>query len=260
MSMIGDNIDPGPAIIDRLTIDYSEMAATIADHEAMFADLPETVETKAQHDAVADAIAKARGYAKHVETARTSEKEPYLRSERAVDGFFRPFGERLDKIQSSLRSRLAAYLRKVEDEKRREAERVAAEQRRKADELRRAEEKRRADAEAAKRDETKARHTAVADTLAKAREQEEGAAVALEAAAKVKPADLARTRSEQGSLSTLKEVWTFAVEDYDAIDLNKLAPYIKRDAIDQAIRSAVKIGLRELPGVRIYQTTEATVR
>jgi hypothetical protein len=95
--------------------------------------------------------------------------------------------------------------------------------------------------------------------LEDAAEHETQAEIAAKAAA-AKPAELARTRSDAGSVSTLREFWDFTVDDYDAIPLAVLRPYIDRANIDKAVRAYVKHGGRQLDGVRIFKDERAMVR
>ena len=85
-------------------------------------------------------------------------------------------------------------------------------------------------------------------------------ACAVEAGANAKPAELVRTYSSGGSVSTLKKEWTFAVESREAIPLDTLRPYLAADAVDKAIRAFVKAGGRQLAGVKIYEAPKAMVR
>lgn len=252
--------DPGPAIIARLADEYPHIPQAIADYETAIGALPDQVQSKADHDAYVDLISKIKATGKSVEASRVAEKDPFLRSERAVDGFFQPLNTTLSGLITALSRKVKVYLDDIEEQKRREARRLAEEERRKAAELRAAEEERRRRAEEAAREATKAKHNAVADVLGEEADRQSAIAAAAEKKAEVKPAELARTRSDQGTLSTLRSHWTFEVEDWDGIDLNVLRPYLKRDAVEAAIRSAVKIGLRDLSGVRIFQDTGLSVR
>jgi glycine/D-amino acid oxidase-like deaminating enzyme len=252
--------DPAPGITAQLAIDHVAFETAITDYEYAIACLPPFVESKEDHDRFVDLIAKMRGTAKSIEAARVAEKEPYLKSERAVDGFFFPLAKALDTKSGFLAERVKAYLdRKAAEER---ARRLAEQRKREEEEaaLRRAEDARRRKAEEAKREETKARHAAVADALAAQAEQAAAARVEAEDAVAEKPAEMARTRAESGTLSTLKQVWQFEVIDWDEVDLDLLRPYIKRDAIEAAIRAAVKMGLRSIDGVNIFEGTGLTVR
>ena len=252
--------DPAPGITAQLAIDHAALAEKVNVFEARYGELPAAVDTKEDHDQFVDLIAQMRSTAKSIEATRVAEKDPYLRSERAVDGFFQPLIRRLDLKLEALAKDVKHYLdRKATDERaRRLAEQRAREEEEAA--LRRAEDARRRKAEAAIREETKARHAAVADALAVQAEQAAAACVEAEDAVAEKPAEMARTRAESGTLSTLKQVWQFEVIDWDAVDLDLLRPYIKRDAIEAAIKAAVKMGVREIEGVMVFEGTGLTVR
>ena len=124
-----------------------------------------------------------------------------------------------------------------------------------------AERRRREDEEARAREEAErlAAQAKDAPTLDKAIEAETVARDAAKAA-EAKPADMARTRGDLGSVSTLRTVWDFEVADYAAIPLDLIRPYLARADIDKAIRGAVRSGLRELKGVRIFENSTAVVR
>ena len=111
-SMLGHNQpDPRPAIVDRLTMDYAAVAETVSEHQAAASAMPAAVTTKTEHDAVVDLVAKMRGTYKTLEASRVSEKDPYLKSERAVDGYFDPLKDRLKTTADDLTERVQAYLR-----------------------------------------------------------------------------------------------------------------------------------------------------
>lgn len=78
--------------------------------------------------------------------------------------------------------------------------------------------------------------------------------------AAVRTADLARTRSDYGSVSTLQDIWTFRDLNRAKLDLLKLRQHLPLEALEQAVRSFIKAGGRELKGVVIYQTTTNQVR
>lgn len=72
------------------------------------------------------------------------------------------------------------------------------------------------------------------------------------------PAEMSRTRSgDLGSVSSLAQRWTFDIVDLMAIPANKLWPYFSEEDIRGAVSRAVHQGVRELPGVNIFQTSEA---
>ena len=54
--------------------------------------------------------------------------------------------------------------------------------------------------------------------------------------------------------ATTKLVWTFEIED------TKKVPNGYKVINEKAIRAAVKAGVREIPGVRIYQDNELSIK
>jgi len=88
----------------------------------------------------------------------------------------------------------------------------------------------------------------------------EAAADHARAKAGVRTADLVRTRSDYGSLSTLQEVWTFSDLDRQKLALGQLRQHLPQEALESAVRSFIKAGGRRLTGVKIYQTTVSQVR
>ena len=152
---------------------------------------------------------------------------------RAVDGWFKKISDPLAKCKATLQGRLDTYLRKKADEERR----------------RREEEAERARQEAA----AKAAAMQTGEQLDAAVAAEEAAQKA-QAQAQVKPAEMARTRGDYGSVATLATRWDFEVIDAQAI------PRVYLMINEQAIRAAIKGGTRDIAGVRIFQKSSAVVR
>jgi hypothetical protein len=47
--------------------------------------------------------------------------------------------------------------------------------------------------------------------------------------------------------------WVYRIVDYEQIPFHRLRPYFRASAVDEAIRMGISLGLRDLPGVRIYE-------
>lgn len=247
-------------VTERLGRDYANLNERVDAFSEEANLLPPSVDSKEAHDEYVDLIAKMRGSIKDIDAIRVAEKDPHLKSERAIDGYFFGLSKRLERVRNLLADRVESYLRKVADEERRKREAAAAEERRRAEELRREEADRARKAEEARRRDHRELHTAAAGEAAFEAGVAEQRADEADQAAAAKPADLARTRSTTGTLSTLKSEWVGKIEDMDAIPLEKLRPYISTDSIEKAVRSFVKNGGRQLPGVRIYETEKAMIR
>ena len=232
----GNQPDPTDDIRRRLAIDYDPLRRSLQDHILDMGALPGIVESKEDHDACVDFVTKVRATFKGTEAERVAAKDPYLKAERAIDGFFEPIKSGLSQLMTSVSARVQDYL------------------------TRKAAEERRAREEAAKADAEATAARAAAETASAEAREAEIAADDKDQLAQARPADLARTRSDRGTLSTLKSVWVAKIEDADLIPLETLRPYISADTIRKAVDAYVKMGGRQLPGVEIYQTEKVVVR
>jgi len=191
----------------------------------------------------------ARAVGKHLEAVRVAEKEPFLVGGREVDSFFKVMTDRVFRIVQVFQKIADDHQRAVAAEARRKAGEEARRARlEESDRLRRAEE-----AKVANRDRNSEQHLAKAEAAGFAAEQAEATAAA-------SAADLTRQRLDAGGLATSKEAWAFEIIDLGAIPLDVLRPYLKRDAIEAALRMAIKMGLRSMPGVRIFEDVKADFR
>lgn len=144
----------------------------------------------------------------------------------------------------------------VAEQARQEAAREIARQEREKERLDRAEAERQAEEAKRERKEqeaaaAKARDEAAAAERAKNRADREERANA---------AELSRSRSDLGAVSSLRTVWTFEVEQ------PSLVPREYLEVSDSAIRMAIKASTHngkcdlEIPGVRIFPMTDAVTR
>lgn len=246
--------------------------------------LPAVIEDDETKGKVASLIKRIRDEAKALDAIHGKEKTPYLRGGQAVDQFF--FGlidklARRDKKNKNgaadvLGNRLTDYdtrillaeqerRRKAEEEERRRAEAAQAE----ADRLAAEAEEARIAAERAKKPETVAAKEAVAEV----REEASGAARveatiatgrAEEAhiATLARPADIMRTRGEDGTLSTMATEPYAEVEDDAKLDIAKLWPFIALDAKEKALRAWAKTTGHnvQMAGARIGRRPKSVVR
>lgn len=186
---------------------------------------------------------------KDFEALRVSQKEPYLTLSRAVDGYFKPFTEELEKAAMRAKAPLNVFLKKKADEEKRQREETARKAREEAD--RQAREA--AELEAANMPK------AAEESLSEAVIQDEVATKA-EKAADAKPAEMARTRSSYGGLATLRTTWTGEIVDRDKLDKAALWNFIPDEVLQKAVNAYVKMGGRALAGANIYEKSEAQVR
>ncbi len=52
------------------------------------------------------------------------------------------------------------------------------------------------------------------------------------------------------------ERWVYQIVNFEQLPFHRLKPYFRASHVDEAIRTAVLLGLRDLPGVRIYPYEE----
>lgn len=252
-----------PPLRERLQSDHEKMLAAVADIVAKAETLAaSTVDDDEDATTFSDLIKEISKYDKRVEALRVDEKEPFLESGRVVDGFFKEQAGKLQKAQKELNKALTAYLNAKAAREREERLAREREERERAEQARREADEAMRKAQAAEAAQKTAERDALLDKALVADQQatiQEVKQLRAERDAEARPAELARTRGT-ASLATLATSWEFEVEAFGEIPLDILRPHIPRAAIEQAIRSFVRAGGRELHGVRIYQESKASVR
>jgi seryl-tRNA synthetase len=180
---------------------------------------------------------------------------------RGVNAICKAITDGLDKAESTAKVKIGQYQARVEME-RRERERKAREE---AEALQRkldaevAEANRKAAEEARRKaeEEARARKASAAEIeAAKKKAEEEAAKIAVVAPTVVSPVvqDAPKvTRTESGSASQRK-VWTFEVIDAAQVPREYLMVDEKR------IRDAVRMGTRDIPGIRIFEESKTVFR
>jgi hypothetical protein len=279
-SAIGHNRSPS-SVADRLAEDYAELIVTIEQLARDATAAPDEISDDDDVNSVGALVKEIAAAAKRAESIRVAEKEPHLQASREIDGFFKVKAlDRLERMKKALEARVTDYLRRKAAEERRRREEEERRKREEAARLLREAEERERTARLAREEEERAKRAAsvssfdeqpmpvasyAASEQARAKQALDDAAMAdaeaLRAAreADAKPAELARTRGAS-SLSTLKEVWDFEIVDLDSVPLSTLRPFIPRADIEKAIRAFVKVGHREIEGVRIFKTELAVIR
>ena len=241
-AVAGNNEAPDAAkeVTDRLAREYASISATVTELLDEARAAPKVINDEEQHEQAAKLIVRMRDVKKRLEALHDSEKQPYLRGGIGVDQFFFGLWDKLLRRKNTnkpgavdiLQDRVTNYLeRKLAEERRlrAEAERVAREAREKAEAE--AREKARLAQEAieaaarARSEAKKEEHRA--EAAAQSAAAQSAAAAAAVAAQKaedarveqlVKPADIVRTRFEDGGMSTM------GTEPYaDIIDEEKLS-------------------------------------
>ena len=247
---IGDN-SGRLTTAERLDETYKGFLADVERWGQEAKTLPATIDNDDAVARVADAVKDGRSILKRLDTARTAEVEPHLTAQRETNAWFKSIAERIEKTNSVLVGRADDYQRRKAAEARRRAEeeaRLAREE---------AERQRRIADEAAE----KAKVSQMVKAENKADDAEERARRA-EAQAVAPVADLTRARSSSGTTISAKTEFTFRIVDWDRIDLSALRPYLKRDAVEAAIRSFMKVQGRsvELAGVEFFEDVKSSIR
>lgn len=235
-----DPLDP-KALTERLNADYDPMMKRFVELEQGAHRMPAAVgEPEAQR--ILDFVSQqCKPAVSAAQEAHKKEKAAYLACGKAVDTFFlrriEAFHLNLNKVVKAAEdyfARKKAEQRKAEEEQRRlaaaEAARLRAEQ---------AE----AEAEAQRKSAANDRISAV-DYGRRAEELAEQAAAA--EAIVAAPGAPVRIHGEYGATAFAKEEWLYEVDDPTLIPLEYLLPN------DQAIKAALRRGVRQIPGLKIY--------
>lgn len=261
---IGDNNAPDYAkqVTEQMARDYAELSNTVSSLLDEARTVPVEITDDEEMGIAAKLIKRLRDTATRIEAFRNKEKEPYLRGGQAVDGFFATLYDKCARKDRKakpgaadiLQARLDDYQqRKLAEEqarRRREAEEAARkerEAREAAEKAAREAEERRLAAERARKPETieaKSNEAAVKEAEADAALTE--AKLAAEHAEETyvntlaRPADMVRTRVDDGPLVTMQQVGYAEVEDSTLLDKELLWPFIKEDAKEAALRQWAK--------------------
>jgi hypothetical protein len=233
-----DPMDPAPlkAQFARFIAEFEDMAA--------LADGVEVVDDDSNRRAVA-MIGQVKQVLKAIETRRKDVTEPYLKIKATVDGYCRELADHGKRIEYVLGEKIRPYMM-LQEAKRREA------------------------AERARKEAARLQEAAEAQTRAEAQ------ARAIEAAAKGQDAPLpeppvpvyvaeaprpVETRTESGA-AKLKTEWAWELIDVRllpaAIIESRMADISK--AVAPAINANIKMGVRDIPGVRIFEQTVLKTR
>jgi hypothetical protein len=171
-----------------------------------------------------------------LDETRTRIKKPVLHAQRMIDGEAKKLTDRVTAAVAEVEARVTAYLRVKEAEARKAAEIEAQ---------RLAEEARKAIAQAQQTNTTEAIDAAV-DALNRSMNAEETA---------IAPTlELTRTRGVGGALTALKDAWVSELVDITQV------PTAYLQVNDAVVKAAIKSGVRDIPGLRIWNDAKAFVR
>lgn len=240
---IGDNsggMDAAAQIKANLSEKHTDIVKRSGDLAGMIERAPKKVDTGEDADKISEAVRQCTAFIKNATATRVEEKEPYLEGGRSVDGFFNSLIAAVDKTKVALLQVRTDFDIRVETEARRKRDEDARVAREEADRLAAA-----------------AKTAAQLGTAAAAASRAEDAAEA----AKVKPAELTRTRTDTGVVSSLRAEWRHEVTDPKKVPKKFMVPS------DALIKGAVKAATLpdgscplDIPGVRIYEHKFSQVR
>lgn len=287
-AVMGDNTADAPDYAkietERLQRDYAALTETVDNLTAEAEALPDEIPDNEVKGTVADLIKRFRDTSRRAEALREVEGQPHFRRKQGVDQFFFSLIDRIakrdrkgrDGVADILQTRLTRYDTKIlleEQERRRkaaeEAERIAAAAR--AEESRKAAEAEaaRLAAERARKPETVAAKEAIADQAETAAGEARIDTVLADRAAEdryvetlARPADIMRTRTAAGTLSTVAREFYAEIEDATKLDMAALWPYISISEKEKALRAWAKgTGYRvQMAGAKIGDRPKSVVR
>ncbi len=215
-------LDPQlPAIVGMALV-----RGSLAAHEARISKMLEEAQAWEITDDLSlghavEMASEAKKLNKEIEVARTGFVQPALEYQRGVTNLAKGYQDRLATIEFDLKRKITGYQTKVELER-----------------LKQQEAARKASEELQKKINKEAKKAGVEAPLV---------------AAPVIPPAPTTTRTEKGTMS-FREVWKFEVTE------PKKVPRDYLEISDILIRNAVKAGVREIPGVRIYSEKVAALR
>jgi hypothetical protein len=244
-----DQFDP-EILAARLERDHEALAARFVELELGAAKVPARITTEQDAEKVTEWVGQqCKVLIASAEREHAREKKPYLDGGRVVDRFFLDRIKKLRNAFGPVERRVQLYYeqKKLEQRRREDAERRRAA----AAQVREAAEAARLAAEAQAAEAAGDRRTAVELTQQAERAETNAALAAVQAVAPPAPVVI---RSEHGSSAFAVERWDYEPEDRDAVP----GGYWTID--DEAVRQAIAEGVRDIPGLRIFQNDRFTIK
>ena len=223
-----------------IEFEYSEHAAAISALLTRFQAFANVTANGIQDDFIAGHAADFARDLKQASAAldetRTRIKKPVLHAQRMIDGEAKKITDQVTAAVREVETRVTAYLRAKEVAARAAAE---AEARRLALE---------AEARIAEANETND------DAAIEAAVESMDAASKADEMANARALELTRTRGVGGALTALKDNWVA-----ELVDITKVpATYLQLN--ESVVKAAIKTGVRDIPGIRIWNDARAFVR
>jgi len=245
-------------------------------------EIPKEIEDDATKSKAISLVKRIRDESKALLAFHEKEGTPYLRGKQAVDQWFFGLADKLARRSKTnnpgaadiIMSRVTAYDTAVlaREQERRRLEAAEAERRRLAAE---AEQRRRdQEAEQARLAAERARTKGAEKTAVAVEKEAEASAAAVEAtvaraahedariATFAKPADIMRTRTEDGTLSTMAQESYAEIVDVDLLDIQALRPFIPLDAWQKYLNAWARVTgyTKQMPGANVGRRPKSVVR
>lgn len=246
IASIGHNLPPSDVelLLSRLGADNEDITKRHADLVSALDRLPDSCPDTITAEKLAAFGVQLKSCADELEAKRVLDKKPYDNLANTVHNFFKG---RIDSLNGGMtrtkvlikgfNDKEAARLKREAEEKRLADEAEAARLRDEADKL----------ANQAAELEQAGKKTSSGIVLERAQEIEAQANKAQESiAAPVKVAAPSMIRSSTGGSASSTGRWVADITDIDAIDLNQLREYLKKDAIQMALNSWMRIKVGQL--------------
>ena len=249
--------------LERIETQAQDIRARLGDLSVGLARIPEGDVTDDTESTITDFAKQVSIALKDAEALRKELKAPITAQGKALDDLFKTWTEPAKTMLEGLKQRLARY--RSEKEARIRAEQAEREKAQREEEQRQAEEAARLEAQAreqAQAAESEGERQAAAATFQQAEQARQAAAHAGSAAddaAKDRAAPV-HAKGDYGSVGHARKQTTFEITDEGLIPAVALWPFIDLPCKEKAVRAAIKAGVTEIPGVRIYQKESIVVR
>lgn len=243
-AVIGGNNPPPDTFPERMKEKYGSVFDSLEPLAELADEQPAALADDAGLSKVGDIIREVRRLFKEIEDIRKKEKDAFLRGGREIDDYFTLRKDAVKRVWDAMQALADDY---QDRKKKAEAERLKAA------------------ADAAHKEALRLREQAQTEQTAQSAEQaNEASARADEMTSKAAtstPADLTRVRTDNGTTSAT-EKWTYLIEDWSAIDMNVLRPFIPRERVEAAIQSYANFHKEKsaIAGVKFFTKTKAVVR
>lgn len=230
----------------RMADDHTDL---ITEAEKLAAGKPKPCEDDAYADRLTTFTQKLTKTIARIEEVRKAEKAPVLKQGTVIDGYFNGVKARLEATKLAAKASLDPYMkRKAAAE---QAERIAAAEAMRAQ----------AAALAASQEALyNSGRPVEAGEAGRAVDKIEKQADRLEMTAQYQTAAVAQVKTASGASASLRTRTVGEIIDRNALDLEKLRPYLDMPALQKALDMFIKTGGREIKGAVIKDVTETVVR